>query len=413
MNTFTAPVASRTMTLVSHGASPLPRAAGGQVEALRAAEFFAGIGLVRAALERADWQVVFANDIEPFKHAMYQANFDASDFVLGDVRGVRGRQIPDIDLATASFPCTDLSLAGMRRGLDGEQSGMLWEFTRVIGEMGRRKPAFLLLENVPAFATSKGGADLAAAIERLNDLGYDCAITMGDARHFVPQSRQRLFIIGSRVGLGDLGEPVQGRLPGLETETTQGRLVGLSRFVASHPDLRVRVFDLALPCTDQPTLTRIVERLRPGDSRWWDSERTARFVDSLSPRQAARLDVMRASRSLQWATAYRRTRHGHSTWEIRDDRISGCLRTARGGSSRQALVEAGRGVVRVRWMTSREYAGLQGAPEFVIPETVTENQALSGFGDAVALPVVEWLVTRYLTPLARAPRKPAKQLLRV
>lgn len=55
-------------------------------------------------------------------------------------------------------------------------------------------------------------------------------------------------------------------------------------------------------------------------------------------------------------------------------------------------------------MTAREYARLQGAPNFAIPATVSENQALSGFGDAVAVPVVAWLSEHYLTPLVSATR---------
>lgn len=106
-----------------------------------AAEFFAGIGLVRLALEQEGFSVIFANDIEPSKFAFYAANFGPSHFVLGDVRHIHGDDVPDVDLATASFPCTDLSLAGWRRGLSGEQSGMFWEFVRVLREMGSRRPS--------------------------------------------------------------------------------------------------------------------------------------------------------------------------------------------------------------------------------------------------------------------------------
>ena len=87
-------------------------------------------------------------------------------------------------------------------------------------------------------------------------------------------------------------------------------------------------------------------------------------------------------------------------WEIRSDAIAGCLRTARGGSSKQAVVEAGQGVVRVRWMTAREYARLQGAPDFVL-SGVSESQAMFGFGDAVCVPAVRWLVANYIVPLLR------------
>lgn len=78
------------------------------------AEFFAGIGLMRMGLEADGWSVDFANDIAPDKHEMYSAHFrDAEDhFLLGDIHELEASQIPSISLATASFPCNDLSLAG-------------------------------------------------------------------------------------------------------------------------------------------------------------------------------------------------------------------------------------------------------------------------------------------------------------
>ena len=182
-------------------ASMPPRRVAGAVG--RAAEFFAGIGLVRMALERAGWSVQYANDIRPFKRDMYCANFTGEEFDLRDVRKVVGADIPDVDLATASFPCIDLSLAGWRRGLAGEHSGLFWEFARVIGEMGERRPRLLLIENVPSFLTSAGGADLRAAVSRLNSLGYECDLLIADAQWYVPQSRKRLFIVAQIGRLAD------------------------------------------------------------------------------------------------------------------------------------------------------------------------------------------------------------------
>jgi DNA (cytosine-5)-methyltransferase 1 len=164
------------------------------------AEFFAGIGLVRCALEQEGFKVVFANDIEPSKRVLYAANFDAAHFHLGDVRGVQGAHVPPVDLATASFPCTDLSLAGNRAGLAGNESGMFWEFARVLDEMPQR-PRAVLLENVIGFATSHGGKDMLAAVAELNRLGYWCDIFVMDARWFVPQSRPRMFVVGSQIRL--------------------------------------------------------------------------------------------------------------------------------------------------------------------------------------------------------------------
>lgn len=362
----------------------------------RVAEFFAGAGLVRKALEPCGGRVVFANDIEPFKQRLYAANFDASDFRLGDVRDVKGRSIPDIDVATASFPCTDLSLAGKRAGFDGEQSSMFWEFARVIREMKRRRPKAVLLENVPSFASSKSGRDLEDAIRELNELGYVCDLVVLDARFFVPQSRPRLFIVGSRK-----------RLPGTVNPTESLVMADplrpdwALRFMASHPDLQFQVFPLPVPPTDRAELSAVVERLPSSHEAWWTPERVVNFVEPLSPIQSRRLEELRSSSVTRWATAYRRTRNGRAVWEIRADGISGCLRTARGGSSKQALVQAGKGRLSVRWMTPTEYARLQGAEDLNL-DAVSPNQALFALGDAVCVPAVRWIADTYVRRIVAA-----------
>jgi hypothetical protein len=87
----------------------------------RVAEFFAGIGLMRMGLERGGWDTVWANDIDQKKGEMYRTHYGegSDDFVIGDVHAVAVSAMPDVELATASFPCNDLSLAGSRNGLAG------------------------------------------------------------------------------------------------------------------------------------------------------------------------------------------------------------------------------------------------------------------------------------------------------
>jgi DNA (cytosine-5)-methyltransferase 1 len=119
----------------------------------RAAEFFAGIGLMRMGLDMEGWSTVWANDIDEKKWEMYRANFNEGgcEFQLGDVHETDGKDIPDIELATASFPCNDLSLAGSRGGLAGAHSSAFWGFMEALKGMGRRRPPLVLLENVPGF----------------------------------------------------------------------------------------------------------------------------------------------------------------------------------------------------------------------------------------------------------------------
>ena len=83
--------------------------------------------------------------------------------------------------------------------------------------------------------------------------------------------------------------------------------------------------------------------------------------------------------------------------ELRTDGIAGCLRTPKGGSARQILLVAGHGDVNARLLTPRECARLMGADDFRL--NVALNQALFGFGDAVCVPVVEWIANNYLNQL--------------
>src|SRR3972149_7952675 len=105
------------------------------------AEFFAGIGLMRMGLEREGWTIAFANDIAADKYEMYSGHFrDAkSHFVLDDIHKLNADIIPTVALATASFPCNDLSLAGMRKGLAGKESSAYWGFVRILDERGDRR----------------------------------------------------------------------------------------------------------------------------------------------------------------------------------------------------------------------------------------------------------------------------------
>ena len=354
----------------------------------RVAEFFAGIGLLREGLEAEGFKVVFANDIDETKRRVYQANCDSVEFVLSDVRSLAGTDVPDVELAVASFPCTDLSVAGRRAGFQGKSSGLVHEFLRIVREMCSRKPQVIVLENVLGFATSNNGDDLRATVSNLNTLGYVCDIVVLDAAKFVPQSRPRIFVIG---WTGNRTEPEL-------CFASDVRPPWILRFQERNPELGFRTLQLPVLPNCSQTLADVVDRLNPNDLTWWDGERLGKFVNSLSPIQSARLDVLKVCHSVRWATAYRRTRSGRAVWEIRSDEISGCLRTGRGGSSRQALVEAGKGEVRARWMTAREYCRLQGAPHIDLAG-ISENQGRFALGDAVCVPAVSWLARNALVPL--------------
>ena len=331
------------------------------------------------------------SDISAVKADMYALNFGDSDFVLDDIALLTGTDVPDADIATASFPCTDLSLAGNRAGLNGRESSSLGEFLRILKELGNRRPKVVMLENVTGFATSNGGRDLLRTIEELNGLGYSCDIAALDARHFVPQSRVRLFI------LGDLYPP---RISYASNRQASLRPKWVPGFLEMNSHLRMFSLPLpSLPDSSGGALDDIADELPPSDPAWWSGDRAENFLQGMSPINADRAGVLRNAPRVTRRAAYRRTRCGRALWEIRADTISGCLRTTRGGSSRQALVEGGNGDLRVRWMSAKEYARLQGAPDFKWGAT-PESQARFALGDAVCVPAVAWLAKNYLLPLA-------------
>lgn len=352
-----------------------------------AAEFFAGIGLVRLALERQGFRIAFANDIDEDKLEIYGDNFGADDFHLGDIHQLAPAAIPDCELFTASFPCNDLSIAGARAGLAGEQSSAFWGLVRIL-EQKQERPSLVLLENVPGFLSSHEGKDFEVALTALNGLGYACDAFLLDAAHFVPQSRLRMFVVAK---LGAAGRSAAG----LQTSPT--RPANLINFIQAHPLIRWNIAELPSPPVRQNSLESILEDPSDDDPAWWNRKRTEYFMGQLSARHAALASEMIAGGAVRFATAFRRVRKGRSMAELRTDGVAGCLRTPRGGSGRQILFKAGRGRYQVRLLTARECARLQGVPDsFKI--NVRLNQALFGFGDAVCVPAVEWIAENYLLP---------------
>jgi DNA (cytosine-5)-methyltransferase 1 len=355
------------------------------------AEFFAGIGLMRIGLENAGWRIALANDIDPDKWEMYKDHFgDTGEFIVEDIHKLKSPQIPTVGLATASFPCNDLSLAGARLGLAGAQSSAFWGFIDILKIMKRerRLPPLVLLENVTGFLTSHDGQDFEHALIALNDLGYAVDAFIVDAVRFVPQSRQRLFVVGIRTR----ENWTINETPGFyQSEVRPPALAG---FILMHPDITWRIRPLPLLPECSKRLPDILEDLPLNHQMWWNRQRCDYMLNQMSPRHRAQAEVMIRGNTICYGTVFRRVRNGKSMAELRTDGIAGCLRTPRGGSGRQILLAAGKGRFSVRLLTARECARLMGADAFKLKAPL--NQALFGFGDAVCVPAIEWIAKNYL-----------------
>jgi DNA (cytosine-5)-methyltransferase 1 len=374
-------------------------------------EFFAGIGLVHMGLADSGWRCLYANDFDSKKYEMYRARFpEAEDyFHLEDVwntEAVVSRLKHPALLATASFPCIDLSVAGHYKGLNGEHSSTFFAFTAILAKLreSKRQPPLVMLENVRGFLSSNGGADFEQACQQLANLGYFIDALLIDARHFTPQSRPRVFVIGVR----------ERALPA--DALTQGKAFRLGdpwlEALAARPDIRPPQLQEAmmrirlktgwtvssLPAL--PSRRHTLDEIIDVDERqeWWDEAAVAKHLNMMHDYHRREVDKMLASGEKRVVTIFRRKRHGSMRAEVRFDGLAGCLRTPRGGSARQIVLAVDGGKLRMRWMSPREYARLQGAGDY--PITVEKNQAMYGFGDAVCVQAVKWIDDHMLTPAA-------------
>jgi DNA (cytosine-5)-methyltransferase 1 len=358
------------------------------------AEFFAGIGLMRMGLEQAGWNVAFANDIDPVKKKIYDGHFGENEhFVLGDIHGINVNDIPNVSLATASFPCTDLSLAGKRGGLAGPQSSAFWGFVNILEEMGHRKPKIVLLENVPGFLSSNKGQDFKEALQALNKLGYLTDAFIINASHFVPQSRERLFIAGKQKKTS-LSITVNEPPVFYESSLRPSKLAG---FIFDNPDIHWDIRDFSILPERNTHLTDILEKIPKNSKLWWSQERVDYLFSQMSERHKSIINQHINGNKYSYGTVFRRVRNNKSMAELRFDGIAGCLRTPKGGSAKQIVLQFGKGILAARLLTPRECGYLMGAGDYKL--TGTFDQSLFGFGDAVCVPVVKWIAENYLNPL--------------
>lgn len=365
-------------------------------------EFFAGAGMARLGLG-SDWKCLLANDIDRTKAAAYSSNFSPADeLVLGDVGELSASAITgDADLAWASFPCQDLSLAGNGAGLKGGRSGTFWSFWRIIGELNaeERAPSVIALENVYGTLTSNRGRDFASIVGALAEEGYRVGALVIDAVHFLPQSRPRLFIIGVH-----------------ESATVPDELVATAPVNAWHSQAVIAAFEalpsslkdkwvwwkVPMPRVARKSLSEIIEA-NPSGVEWNSEEKTAQLLAMMSPLNAAKVKDAMKSGHRQVGTIYRRTRLAPTgekiqRAEVRFDGIAGCLRTPGGGSSRQTLLVVEGRSVRSRLLSPREVARLMGLPDkYKLPSNY--NAAYHLAGDGVAVPVVRHLARNLFKPL--------------
>lgn len=157
-------------------------------------DLFSGIGGFHLGFEKAGYKVTsYFSEIDPHAIAVYKHQFPNSTYV-GSVTDVRGADLPRIDLITFGSPCQDFSLAGKRKGMDGDRSSLILEAIRLIGEC---RPRVFVWENVKGTFSSNSGEDFAAILQEFANIGgYRLEWQLLNTSWFLPQNRERIYLVG-------------------------------------------------------------------------------------------------------------------------------------------------------------------------------------------------------------------------
>ena len=380
---------------------------GGEELAMTFYEFFAGGGMVRAGLG-PNWTCLLANDNDRAKAASYAANWGASGLKIADVARLTTADLPGVaDLAWASFPCQDVSLAGDRAGLDGTRSGAFWPFWKLMQGLRAegRAPQIIVIENVTGLLTSHGGRDFDAICDALTEGGYRFGAVVIDAALFVPQSRERVFIIAV---------DAEGFIPAELLAAGPTAPFHSSAIIVAGKRQRDPIWwRLPVPPRRNTVFADILEDEPTGVS-WHTRAETERLIGMMTQPHLDKVEAAKRAGKRMVGGVYKRMRDEadgvrRQRAEVRFDDIAGALRMPTGGSSRQTVMIVEGDSVRSRLLSPREAARLMGLDDsFKLPANY--NDAYGLCGDGVVVPVVRHLAEHILEPVLRAQAETAASI---
>ena len=390
---------------------------------LHAVSLFSGIGLLDLGLHRAGIPTRLLCEADKAARSVLARRFpdvpihpDVQELTADDLRSAGAD--PSRTVLTGGFPCQDLSVAGSRRGMgEGTRSGLYWHIPRLLADF---PAAWIVLENVPGLLSSHGGRDMGAVVGSLADLGYGLAWRVLDAQYFgVPQRRRRVVIVGhlgapwgapaeillEPAGLSWDSAPLAGAgssAPGAAAGGSRGRRI-TSALTAHHGRMTAE---------DADNLVTFQKVIRSGyrdaagnlpPEVWAERDVSATLSPHDLTSEARAVDLVVSATGDR---THALTAEGHDASE--DGTGRGCpiiaFQPQAAGNSARSIgtpapclsVNQVAGVhteTVVRRLTPLECERLQGAPD-----GWTAGQSNSAryrqLGNAVAVPVFEWVATR-------------------
>lgn len=341
-------------------------------------DLFAGIGGLRLPFEKLGGRCIFTSEWDPYARKTYSANFhDGPEHIFaGDITQVHEDDIPDHDVLLAGFPCQPFSIAGVSKKnalgrphgfADKTQGTLFFDVARIIAA---KRPKAFLLENVKNLVRHDNGRTFSTIVDVLSkELGYHIHTKVIDGKHFVPQHRERIIIVGFRDDV-----PFDWKNLDLPVLSEGPRLAAiLHREDGTEPT--------EWPCLEGPK-GRVSSRYTLSDKLW------AYLQD--------------------YAAKHREKGNGFGFGLVTKKDIARTLSARYYKDGSEILVSRGRGK-NPRRLTPRECARLMGYEDsFRIP--VSDTRAYEQFGNSVVVPVISAVANTMVPLLDRiAKQKVAKR----
>jgi len=343
-------------------------------------DLFSGIGGFHKGFEQAgfkfDW--VGHSDIDKYANKLYQDRFKAEE--LGDVTAIQPRRLPDdITIVCGGFPCQSFSMAGKRKGFDDTRGTLFFEIARILRyfkELGKPIPYFVL-ENVKGLLNHDGGRTFATIYRVLTDLDYTIECQLLNTKWFLPQNRERIYIVGHLRGRsGSKIFPItesDGKIKCFSRQYEQKQIAQISNF--SPREFGFKEISPALCARDykDPKLVQIA------DYRTDEGIRIRR--DGNAPCLTSSHNSENEPSRMQGIVIHSTQPRGGRGFLSKDNGVAFCLDT---GISQVVEMK-----LSIRRLTPLECERLQGFPDNWTNNGQSDTQRYKQLGNAVSVPVVQ------------------------
>jgi DNA (cytosine-5)-methyltransferase 1 len=362
-----------------------------------AISLFAGVGGFDIALRNNGYKVIASVEIDKQCNKVLEQHFpDTKRYT--DIKEVKGKDLINDGfkatkgIITGGFPCQDLSVAGKRAGLTGSRSGLYWEAHRLLDET---KSETFILENVPGLLSSNGGKDFGIVLGSLVELGYSVGWRVLDAQHFgVPQRRRRVFIVGSRLGEEGIIKVLferssvsrnitQSKQEGQDSTTSTTESFGKSEFKSISNTIPASLYHKgSLNNQDVDSNHLIVEKTfvkkrraqSNTDYETWKEGEVTPTLNSFDTSDVRTTTIVFKP-------------HQEDGARIQNEVVNTLTAQMGTGGNNVPMLST----TKVRRLTPKECERLQGFPDdWTI--SMADSNRYKQMGNAVAVPVVDWLV---------------------